>query len=257
VAGLELAGLELAGAVLAGSGVDGLGLGLAAGELDGLELVVGVLDGPRVAPGGLDRLGSGAGLGVDGLGWDAGVAHAPEPAPVPLARARLEPVSAGLDGLALGLADDALVGLGLTVADGLRLDGETLGVLLAVDGLAEPRLLAGLPAGLAAGVDDVQVAAGGPEFWVPCAAAAPVPAGCPLPGPPAPCPLVSGPAAPVPAGAPLMALRSAPACASIWCPNGVTAETLIAMMSVTAATTAASRARPNRGRCGAAGCAAP
>jgi hypothetical protein len=85
-----VAGLELAGAVLAGSGVDGLGLGLTAGELDGLgvdglELVAGGLDGPRVAPGGLDRLGWGVGLGVDDPGWEAGVAHAAELAPVTLA----------------------------------------------------------------------------------------------------------------------------------------------------------------------------
>jgi hypothetical protein len=50
---------------------------------------------------------------------------------------------------------------------------------------------------------------------------------------------------------------SALACDSICRPNGVTAETLIAMMSVTAATTAARRARPSHGRCGVAGCAGP
>ena len=56
---------------------------------------------------------------------------------------------------------------------------------------------------------------------------------------------------------PLIELTSAPACESICRPNGVTAETLIAIMSVTAATTAARRARPSHGRCGAAGCVTP
>ena len=54
-----------------------------------------------------------------------------------------------------------------------------------------------------------------------------------------------------------MALRSAPACDHICCPNGVTAETLIAMTNVIAATTAARRARPNRGRRDAADGATP
>jgi hypothetical protein len=55
----------------------------------------------------------------------------------------------------------------------------------------------------------------------------------------------------------LIELTSALACDSICRPNGVTAETLIAMMSVTAATTAATRVRPAHGRCGVAGCATP
>jgi len=269
VAGLELSGLELAGAVLAGSALDGLGdgLGLEAEELDGLGLdglglEAGGLDGPRVAAGGLDGLGSGVGLGVDGR-WPA---HASELEPVTSAGARSAPASPalaglGLDelGLGLGLAGDALVGLGLTVGDGLVELGLTVG-----DGLDEPGLGLGLagddPAGLGllaagtatAGVDDAQLAAGGPGFWLPCAAAAPVPAAGPLPVPPAPVP-----PAPVPGDVPLMAPRSAPACASICCPNGVTTETLIAMMSVTAASTAARRARPNHGRRGVAGCATP
>jgi hypothetical protein len=54
-----------------------------------------------------------------------------------------------------------------------------------------------------------------------------------------------------------MEVRSSPTCASISFPNGVTADTLIAMMSVTAATTAARRARPNRGRRDVAGGAIP
>jgi hypothetical protein len=76
----------------------------------------------------------------------------------------------------------------------------------------------------------------------------------PAPVWPAPCPLP----APVPVGAAPMALRSADAaCAHICCPNGVTADTLIAMMSVIAATTPARRARPNRGRPDVAGGATP
>jgi hypothetical protein len=47
------------------------------------------------------------------------------------------------------------------------------------------------------------------------------------------------------------------ACATISFPNGVTAETLIATMSVTAATTTARRARPSRGRRDVAGGATP
>ena len=54
-----------------------------------------------------------------------------------------------------------------------------------------------------------------------------------------------------------MAFRSPLTCDSISFPNGVTAETLIARTSVTAATTAARRARPNRGRRDVAGGATP
>jgi hypothetical protein len=230
--------------VLAGSGLDVLGL--AAVELDGLGLdgleLAGGVDGPRVAPGGVVGLGSGVGPGANGLGWDVGLAHAPELWPVTVAGAR-----PGLDGLAVELAGDALVVLELTDGDGL------LGLGLDGDGLAGLGLAGGVAA---AGVEDAHAAAC-PGFWVPGAAAAPVPAGGPPPGPPAPGPPAPCAPALVPAGAPPMAWRSALACDSSCCPNGVTAETLIAMMSVTAATTAARRARPSRGRCAAAGCATP
>jgi hypothetical protein len=228
--------------VLAESGLDVLGL--AAVELDGLGPdglgLAGGVDGPRVAAGG----------GDNGLDWGVGLAHAPE-----LGAARPVPVGLGLDGLEV--AGDALVVLGLTDGDGLLglglglTDGDgLLGLGLGLDG---DRLAAGVAA---AGVEDAHAAAC-PAFWVPCAAAAPVPAGGPPPGPPAPGPLTPCAPALVPAGAPPMAWRSALACASTSCPNGVTAETLNAMTSVTAATTAARRARPSRGRCGAAGCATP
>jgi hypothetical protein len=54
-----------------------------------------------------------------------------------------------------------------------------------------------------------------------------------------------------------MVLRNPAADDHISFPNGVTADTLIAMMSVIAATTAARRARPNRGRRDVAGGAVP
>ena len=246
--------------MLEGSGLDGLGLGL-----EEVGLAAGELDGPRVAAGGLDGLGWGVGLGADVPGW---VAHAPGLEPVtsaaaPLAPARPALARLGLDEPGLGLAGDALVGLGLTVGDGLvelgLTVGDGLGKLVLGLGLAgddDPARLE-LAAGLsAADVDEEQLAAGCPGFWVPCPAAAPVPAGTPPPAPPAPAAPAPWLPVPVPAGAPLMALSSAPACDSICCPNGVTTDTLIAMMNVTAATTAARRARPNRGRRGAAGRAA-
>jgi hypothetical protein len=272
LAWLEPDGPEPGWPVLAGCGVVD-GLGLAAGEVDGLGLgglglaggleellgLAGGLDGPRVAPGPLDGLewGVGTGRGV-------ALAHARERARVTLFRARFGPTrpvraGAGLDGLTLGLAGDALAGLGLTAGDeppglglasgdGLAGVGLASGDGLAGVGLAGVGLLGVWAAGVAsAGVDDVQLAARCPWFEVPCAAAAPAPADSPLPGPPAPGWLPVVP--PRVSGGPLrMALRSWLACDHIWCPNGVTAETLIAMMSVIAATTAARRAGPSRGR---------
>jgi len=167
--------------VLACSGLDVLGLtagGLVGGELvegglDVLGLVAGGLDGPRVAPGGLDGFGRGVGLGLDGPGRGVGLAQASELPPImttatrPGAARRAAP-RLGLDGLSLGLAGDALAGLGLTAGDepaGLGLAGVGLVELgLPLGGaLAEPGLLAGLAAGVAsAGVDDAQLAAGCP-----------------------------------------------------------------------------------------------
>jgi hypothetical protein len=162
VAELELAGPAVAGAVLADPVLGGLGV--TAGVLDGLGPdglgLAGGVDGPRVAPGGLD------GLGVDGLGRGDRLAHAPELRPVTPAAARLgPPVTAGRDGLALGLGEDALVGLGLTVGDGLLGSGLAGGGLVELwlalgDGLAGPRLLAALGPGAAtAGGDETQLAA--------------------------------------------------------------------------------------------------
>ena len=272
-----MAGLALGGLVLAGSGLDVLGLtagALVGLEVDGLGLDVlglglaGGVDGPRVAPGGLDGLVWGVGLGVDDAGRWVGLPHAGELAPATFTEARLAPARpaparARLDGLGLGLAGGGLVGFRLGAGDeplalGVALGDEPAGLGVALEGgLAGLVLLAGLAAGVAAaGVDEAQLAAGCPGFGVPCTAAAPGPADSPLPGPPAP---GWPPAAPplVPGGALPMALRSAPACDHICCPNGVTADTLIAMMSVIAATTAARRARPRRGGRDVAGGAAP
>jgi hypothetical protein len=176
VAGLELAAPAVDGLVLADGELDGLGL--ADGELDGLGLAGGELDGPGVAPGGPDVLRP-DGLDVDGLGRAVRLAHAPELLPVTLAAAPCWPARSAvatvwLDGLALGPAGDALVGLGL----GLTVGNELLGLGLAGGGLVELWLtlgdelagaelaglgLAGLGAGPAtAGVDGAQAAAGCP-----------------------------------------------------------------------------------------------
>jgi hypothetical protein len=184
VAGLGLACPEVDGAVEVGCEFDGLEL--TAGELDGLGLgggglVAGRLDGPGVPPGTLDGLEWGV-----GLGRGAGLAHADElrrttvtgaclgperPVPACLGLDELD----RLDGLALELAGDEPVGLGLAAGDepfglglaagdeppglGLAAGDEPPGLGLAAgDGLVVRRLPG---AGAAsAGGDDVQPAAG-------------------------------------------------------------------------------------------------
>ena len=175
-----MAGPALDELVLAGSVLDVLGLtvgGLDGLELDGLGLGLGLaggVDGPRVAPGGLDGLGWGVGLGPDEAGRWVGLPHAAELAPATLTEARLPPARpaparARLDGLGLGLAGDALVGLELGAGDeplgaGVALGDEPAGPGVALGGaLAGPVLPAGLAAGAAAaGVDEAQPAAACP-----------------------------------------------------------------------------------------------
>jgi hypothetical protein len=119
------------------------------------------------------------------------------------------------------------------------LAGAVLAGLLGLAGLVP----AGLgPAGLVlaggtarADAPGVQLAAGCASFWPPFVA--PV-----TPAPPPPGPLA--PSSPVPAGAPPpMEFRADPACEITCRPNGVSAETLMASRTVTAATVATRRSR--------------
>jgi hypothetical protein len=143
---------------------------------------------------------------------------------------------AGLVFAGLGLAGPVLAGGGLA---GLVLTGGVLAGPLVPAGVLVP---AGLPApaGLVPGggtaradIPGVQLAAGWPSFWP--AWVAPVTPAAPLP---------FGPGSPVPAGAaPPMGFRTAPAREITCRPSGVSAETLMARRTVTAAAVTTRRNR--------------
>jgi hypothetical protein len=220
VVGAALAGGGVVGAVLAGGGVAELGLGLAAGLTQGVDR-------------GLAALAL-AGVGLAGLG-------------VGLAGAWL--AAGGLVGVVLvagGLVGVVLVAGGLVGV--VLVAGGLLGVVLAAGGRAGVVVTGGVLAwllGLAGGTakadaPDVQLVVGCTVPWPPCVAPVPPAPAAPLPGPLAP-------GSPVPAGSgspPPMEFRALSACEIMCRPNGVTAETLMASRTVTAATVATRRSRP-------------